>query len=131
MDKIIKIIAGLFAVVVIASLAFLLVGSPQQAAPSTPPAVIYYFWGDGCPHCEHIKPFIDNLTKEYPDANIQVLEVWKNQTNQEIYTQANAAAGMTNYGVPEVIYGNVVLMGEDQIPAKMEVLVQDYLKKKQ
>jgi thiol-disulfide isomerase/thioredoxin len=130
MDKIIKIIAGLFAVIVIASLAFFLVGSSPQAGPSTPPSVIYYFWGDGCPHCEHIKPFIDNLTQKYPDADIQVLEVWKNQTNQVIYAQANAAAGVTNYGVPEVIYGNVVLMGENEIPAKMEALVKDYLKKK-
>ena len=127
MDKIIKVAAGLFAVVVIAGLAVYFMGAQQQ---SSAPQVIYYFWGDGCPHCAHIEPFIENLTKKYPDADIQVLEVWKNQTNQAIYAQANAAAGVTNYGVPEVIYGKTVLMGEDQIPAKMEALVLDYLKKK-
>jgi thiol-disulfide isomerase/thioredoxin len=129
MDTIIKIVAGLFAVVVVAGLAVFFTSAPQQATVSAPP-VIYYFWGDGCPHCAHIEPFIENITKKYPDANIQVLEVWKNQTNQAIYQKANAAAGVSNYGVPEVIYGKVVLMGEEQIPAHMESLVLDYLKKK-
>jgi len=130
MDWIIKIAAGLFAVVVIAGLAAILLGAPQQVTPASPP-VIYYFWGDGCPHCAHLEPFIENITREYPDANIQVLEVWKNQTNQAIYAQANAAAGVTTPGVPEVVYGKVVLMGEEQIPANMEAVIQDYLKKKQ
>jgi len=130
MDKILKIAGGLFVVVVIASLAVFLAGSPQQAGPSS--ATIYYFWGDGCPHCEYIRPFIDNLTQKYPDANIQVLEVWNNQTNQKIYTQANAAAGLsTPPGVPEVVIGKTVLVGQKDIPDKFEALVLDYLKKKQ
>ena len=77
-------------------------------------------------------PFMDNITQKYPDANIQFLEVWHNQTNQEIYTQANAAAGIsTPPGVPEVVIGKTVLVGERDIPDRLEALVQDYLKKKQ
>lgn len=137
MDKTIKIAAGLFVAVVVASLVIFLAGSHQAAVPSASPTIIssttiYYFWGDGCPHCEDIKPFMDNITQKYPDANIQVLEVWKNQTNQKIYTQVNAAAGLsTPPGVPEVVLGNTVLVGEKDIPDKLEALVQDYLKKKQ
>ncbi|MGB7789177.1 thioredoxin domain-containing protein [Methanoregula sp.] len=132
MDKIIKVVAGLVVVVVIACLAIFLAGSPQQASPSTSATTIYYFWGDGCPHCKDIKPFMDNITQKYPDANIQVLEVWKNQTNQKIYAQVNAAAGLaTPPGVPEVVLGKTVLVGEKDIPDKLEALVQDYLKKKQ
>jgi thiol-disulfide isomerase/thioredoxin len=132
MDKIIKVVAGLVVVVVIASLAVFLAGSPQLAAPSPSPATIYYFWGDGCPHCEDIRPFMDNITQKYPDANIQILEVWKNQSNQKIYLQVNAAAGLsTPPGVPEIVLGRTVLVGEKDIPAKLEALVQDYLKKKQ
>jgi thiol-disulfide isomerase/thioredoxin len=133
MDKIIKIVAGLVVVVVIASLAVFLAGSPQQqAGPSTSPTTIYYFWGDGCPHCEHVKPIVDNITQKYPEANIQVLEVWYNTTNQKIYAQVNAAAGESAPpGVPEVVLGKTVLIGEDDIKNKFEPLVQDYLKKKQ
>jgi len=132
MDKIIKIVAGLVVVVVIASLAVFLSGFPQQANHFTSATTIYYFWGDGCPHCEDIKPFMDNITQKYPDANIQVLEVWKNQTNQKIYSQVNAAAGLsTPPGVPEVVLGKIVIVGEKDIPDKLEALVQDHLKKKQ
>jgi thiol-disulfide isomerase/thioredoxin len=129
MDKIIKISAGLFAVIVIASLAVFLAG-PHQAPPATP-AIIYYFYGEECPHCHNIKPFMDNITQKYPEANIQVLEVWHNQTNQQIYTRANAAAGRSPPGVPEIVLGKTVLVGEKDIPDKREALVQDYLKKKQ
>ncbi len=131
MDRTIKIVAAIFAFVVIACLVVFFSGAlaPSMTSPSNSP--IYYFYGEGCPHCHNIEPFINDLTQKYPDAHIQVLEVWNNQTNQQIWKQANAALGVTNYGVPEVIYGKVVLMGENEIPAKMEALVQDYLKKKQ
>lgn len=138
MDRIIKIVIGLFVVVVVASLAIMLTGSHQQASPAVPSAAsagsstIYYFYGEECPHCHNIRPFIDNITARYPEANIQVLEVWHNQTNQAIYSQANAAAGISQPpGVPEVILGKTVLVGEKDIPDKLEALVQDYLKKKQ
>ena len=138
MDKIIKIAAGLFVVIVIASLAIFLAGSHQTAVPSASPvtssdsSTIYYFYGAECPHCHNIKPFMDNITQKYPEANIQVLEVWHNQTNQKIYADANTAAGYsTPPGVPEIVLGTTVLVGEKDIPDKLEALVQDYLKKKQ
>jgi thiol-disulfide isomerase/thioredoxin len=137
MDKIIKIAAGLFAVVLIAGLAVFFAGSSQVPPSSNSPAVvpsatIYYFYGEECPHCHNIRPFIDNITQKYPEAGIQILEVWHNQTNQNIYTRANAAAGIsTPPGVPEVVYGRTVLVGEKDIPDKLEALVQEYLKKKQ
>jgi glutaredoxin len=139
MVRIIKIAAGLFAVIVIACFVVFFSGAPQHGAPtpsgSTVPVsstTIYYFYGAECPHCHNIKPFMDNITQKYPEADIQVLEVWHNQTNQDIYTQANTAAGLsTPPGVPEIVLGKTVLVGEKDIPDKLEALVQDYLKKKQ
>jgi glutaredoxin len=139
MDKIFKIAAGLFAVIVIACFVVFFAGaSPHDSLTfSGSPApvsttTIYYFYGAECPHCHNIKPFMDNITQKYPEANIQVLEVWHNQTNQDIYSKANAAAGLsTPPGVPEIVLGRTVLVGEKDIPDKLEALVQDYLKKKQ
>jgi thiol-disulfide isomerase/thioredoxin len=133
MDKIIKIAVGLLAVVVIVSLALFFTSPTQQAAvPSAASTTIYYFYGEECPHCHNIKPFMDNITQKYPEADIQVLEVWHNQTNQKIYADANNAAGYsTPPGVPEIVLGKTVLIGEKDIPGKLEALVQDYLKKKQ
>ena len=74
-------------------------------------------------------PFIENMTKKYPEANIQILEVWHNKTNEQLYIHANAAAGLTAYGVPEVVVGNTALIGAKEIPDKFESLIRDALKK--
>ena len=93
MDRTIKIVAAIFAFVVIACLVVFFSGAlaPSMTSPSNSP--IYYFYGEGCPHCHNIEPFINDLTQKYPDAHIQVLEVWNNQTNQQIWKQVNAAVG--------------------------------------
>jgi len=131
MDKTIKIIAAVLAVLAVGSIAVMVLGAPAQKDNGITGAdTVYYFYGEECPHCHNIMPFVTSLARKYPDANIQILEVWHNQTNQRIFQKAGAAAGVTQYGVPKVIIGKAVLTGELEIPAKMESLVQDYLKKK-
>jgi thiol-disulfide isomerase/thioredoxin len=136
MDKLIKIIVTLFVVIAAASVAYVIYVTPPVPA-ATPSAadtsdnIVYYFYGQGCPHCAKVDPFIENITKKYPDVDIRKLEVWYNQTNQQIYTQVNAQAGISSpSGVPEVVIGKTVLVGEVDIPAKMEAYVQAIEKKK-
>jgi len=132
MDKIIRIVAVILAVVVIASIALLVSGIPASQKDTRDSAgdSIYFFYGEECAHCHTVMPFIINMTKKYPAADIQILEVWHNASNQQLYTRANAAVGVTVSGVPEVIIGKTVLSGEVEIPEKFEALVQEYLKKK-
>jgi thiol-disulfide isomerase/thioredoxin len=131
MDKFIKIVVSVFVIIVIAGLAVFFSGVMGHS--QTPPAdtnTIYFFYGEECPHCHKVMPLVINLTQKYPGANIQILEVWHNQTNKKIFTEANAYAGITDKGVPEVILGRTVLLGDQEILDKLEGLVQDYLKKK-
>jgi len=121
MDKIIKIVIAVLAVVIIASAASLFSNT------TTP---IYFFYGEECSHCHNIMPFVENMTQKYPDADIQILEVWHNQTNHALYQKANIAAGVKYPSVPQVIIGKVVLTGELEIPERFEGLIQEYLKKK-
>jgi len=138
MDKIIKIFVWVLAIVAVASVAVVLTTHSTTETASTPSvavtvddSTVYFFYGEECPHCKKIEPFIDNLTIKYPDVEIRKLEIWHNQTNQQIYTTVNAAAGITSLpGVPEVVVGNVVLVGEVDIPAKLEAYVQAIEKKK-
>jgi hypothetical protein len=75
---------------------------------------------------------MENISEKYPDVDIRKLEVWYNQTNQQVYAQVNAQAGIsTPPGVPEIVIGKTVLVGEVDIPAKMEAYVQAIEKKKQ
>ena len=132
MDKTMKIVAAALVVIAVACIAILYIGLPATTSTTgvktTEP--IYFFYGEECPHCHNIMPFITNMTQKYPDADIRILEVWHNQTNQQIWGQANAENGVSQFGVPEVISGKTVLIGEIEIPQKLESLIQDHLKKK-
>ena len=134
MDKVIKFIVVLFAVIAAASVAYIVFSAPvASSAPSLAAndSTVYYFYGQGCPHCAKIEPFMENITRNYPDVNIQKLEVWYNQTNQQIYAQVNAEAGIsTPPGVPEVVIGKTVIVGEVDIPSKLEGYLQAIEKKK-
>ncbi|MGD0534910.1 MAG: thioredoxin family protein [Methanoregula sp.] len=135
MDKIIKIIVTLFVVIAAASVAYVVYVTPS--VPSATPSaenvsdnIVYYFYGQGCPHCAKIEPFMENITEKYPDVDIRKLEVWYNQTNQQVYAQVNAQAGISTPGVPEIVIGKTVLVGEIDIPAKLEGYIQAIEKKK-
>ena len=143
MDKIIKIFIAVFAIIAVAAVAFVLAthGSTEAAASdaatssasaiAADDSVVYFFYGQGCPHCAAIEPFMENMTKKYPDVDIRKLEVWYNKTNEQIYTQVNAAAGISSpSGVPEVVIGKVVLVGQQEIPDKLEGYLQALEKKK-
>jgi thiol-disulfide isomerase/thioredoxin len=138
MDKIIKIFIAVFAIIAVASVAVLLAthsttetASASSVAVTGSDSTVYFFYGEECPHCQKIEPFIDNLSIKYPDVEIRKLEIWHNQTNQQIYTSVNAAAGVTSpSGVPEIVIGKVVLVGEIEIPQKLEAYVQAIEKKK-
>jgi thiol-disulfide isomerase/thioredoxin len=40
---------------------------------------VYFFWGDGCPHCAEEEPFLESLEKKYPQVNVVDYEVWYNK----------------------------------------------------
>jgi len=129
MDKIIKIAFSLVGIIGVIFLAIFFSGI--LAHPSTVGSnTIYFFYGEECPHCHNIMSFVINLSKKYPSADIHLLEIWHNQTNNQTYTEANLFAGITPPGVPEVVLGKTVLLGDREIPDKLETLVQDYVKKK-
>ena len=136
MDKLIKIIVTLFVVIAAASVAYVVYVTPSVPAAASSAAdasdnIVYYFYGQGCPHCAAIEPFMENMTKKYPDVDIRKLEVWYNQTNQQIYTQVNAQAGISSpSGVPEVVIGKAVLVGQEDIPEKIEAYRSGHRKKK-
>ena len=36
---------------------------------------IYFFWGDGCPHCANEKKFLDDMKKNHPGIIVESYEV--------------------------------------------------------
>lgn len=133
MDRTIKIVAGLFAVIII-GVALLFFSSAQGTSatavtPGNGNVTVYFFYGEECPHCHAVMPLIENLTQKYPAVHFQLLETWHNQTNAALSATMNKRLGVPDAGVPEVIVGTTVLIGDRDIPAKLDALIQDQLKK--
>jgi thiol-disulfide isomerase/thioredoxin len=93
---------------------------------------VLFFYGEECPHCHNVMPFIQNLSKKYPDADFRILETWHNETNQGLYQVMNKQSGIQSAGVPEVIViGNTTpLVGDRAIPAELEGVILEQLKKR-
>ncbi len=68
-------------------------------------AILYFFWGDGCPHCAEAEPFLKDLAKKYPQMEVRAYEVWYNDENQDLFQKMGAAFGYTPSAVPGIFLG--------------------------
>lgn len=141
MDNTLKIVAGVFIAILVTCAVFFLV-IPQQSV-QTPSAAkdtsvegnvtVYFFYGEECPHCHNVIPFIQNLSKKYPDVDFRILETWHNETNQALSLSLHKKLGIQSAGVPEVIVvgNNTPLVGDRAIPEQLEGVILEQIKKKQ
>jgi thiol-disulfide isomerase/thioredoxin len=102
--------------------AYLLNIIPSAHGPETGSGnvTVYYFYGTECPHCHNVTPYIESLRDKHPDVSFQILEIWHNDTNGALHKLLNHKLGLEATGVPQVIVGNVSLLGEDKIHAGLE-----------
>lgn len=76
---------------------------------------IYLFYGEGCPHCEELKNYLnclDNKEKSY--FNIYTFEVWNNSTNQQFMKDSAKSLNKEVSGVPFLIIGNKTFEGYNE-----------------
>jgi rhodanese-related sulfurtransferase len=68
-------------------------------------AVIYLFWGDGCPHCAAEKPFLEELAQRYPALTVRMYEIWYVPENQDLFKKMAAAYDFEPGAVPTTFVG--------------------------
>ncbi|MCC6298190.1 MAG: hypothetical protein IT314_02750 [Anaerolineales bacterium] len=85
--------------------------APIQAAH---PVVIYYFWGDGCPHCATTWKFWEEVGRQYPTLEIRDYEVWYSQENRELFSRMATAYGFEPSGVPTIFIGDRYWVGSSE-----------------
>ncbi len=88
----------------LAFLVLLLAGANQAAAAEK--TVIYFFWGEGCPHCAEEKPFLEEMESKYPELEVKSFETWNNQENQKLFEEMAAGYGIEARGVPTTFIGD-------------------------
>lgn len=92
---------------------------------------IYFFWGQGCPHCAAEKPFLEKIKQTYSQVEIKNFEIYYNKENQELFKKIAQAYNTQPYGVPMTFIGKEFVVGfgtEETTGKEIENLIQKCLK---
>ncbi|OGJ38856.1 MAG: hypothetical protein A2383_02540 [Candidatus Pacebacteria bacterium RIFOXYB1_FULL_39_46] len=93
-------------------------------------ANIYFFWGEGCPHCEREKPFLETLEEQYTGVKVYDFEVWHNADNRKLMIEVGQKLNTNINGVPFTVVGEEYFVGwldEQTTGTAIENAVQDFL----
>jgi len=94
--------------------------SASASTLSDEPVPVYFFWGVGCPHCEHAKPFLADLAQRYP-VRIHDYEVWRSPENANLLKAMAARLDFQPRAVPTFIIGERHWVGfNDQLAREVE-----------
>ena len=90
----------------------LLAATPALAQPAGGDAApfqvpVYFFWGDGCPHCANQKVFHEQLLAEHPNVVVHAYEVYNVPENRPLMEAMAAAYGRPVTGVPMTFIGEI------------------------
>lgn len=66
--------------------------SPVQAKGKL---TLHFFWGEGCPHCEAEKAFLQDLVEKYPQIEVKDYEIYAHPENQEKYWEFCQDSGIS------------------------------------
>lgn len=106
----------------------LLVASGGLAASAQQEARLYFFWGDGCPHCAAAKPFLAELEAVNPGLVVVAKEVWYDAANQQELLGMAGRHGFQPTGVPTFLLGGQHWVGFNEgIAAQLDQAVQSCL----
>jgi thiol-disulfide isomerase/thioredoxin len=72
---------------------------------------VYFFWGDGCPHCADEKPFLEGLQQRFPGMDIRSYEVWHDKQNAALLADMSRAYNNTISGVPMTFVDRKAFVG--------------------
>ncbi len=72
---------------------------------------LYFFYGQGCPHCAKEEIFLEKIEKEYDNIQIYRYETWYNGTNARLLAKVGKELGIKTAGVPILIIGGDVILG--------------------
>lgn len=73
---------------------------------------IYFFYGDGCPHCSNEFKAFERIKEEYGELyNLYTFETWYNEDNYKLLNVFASAMNDTVKGIPYTIIGSKSFKG--------------------
>ena len=115
-------------ILVLALLALSVACCAQQASKGT--ITMYFFWGQGCPHCEEMKPFIQEMQNTYPQLYIKSLETFNDPANNQLFNAMAKAYNKTADGVPGTFLGDQMFEGyaKGQTDVELKSAIEECIK---
>ena len=93
---------------------------------------LYFFYGDGCPHCAKEEKFLDKLETENKNIKIYRYETWKNKENAKLLQELAREMNLEVHGVPLTIIGDRSVSGyysDETSGKKILSIIKDYEEK--
>ncbi|MFH1661960.1 MAG: hypothetical protein ABIA02_02605 [Candidatus Falkowbacteria bacterium] len=89
---------------------------------------VYFFYGNGCPHCAKEEKFLNNLKQENENIKINSFEVWHDAENIKFLTRIVRELNLETYGIPLLIIGDKTFVGfyNEETTGKQIKLAIDY-----
>ena len=108
-----------------------LVATFSSAVTAAPILNIYFFWGDGCPHCLQAKPFLNSFVAKNPNAlRLHSYEVWYDEENNKLMEEIAAAYDAELTGVPVIFIGDRYWIGfNEEIRQEVTATISSCLNK--
>jgi cytochrome c biogenesis protein CcdA len=101
-----EFIKGLWSVFLLFTVFFSLMSFVSAELPHEGQKNVYFFWGDGCAHCENVRNFgILERVDKIENVSVYQLEVYRNQENREKYINFADDLELSQYqrGVPFLV----------------------------
>ncbi|GAK56681.1 hypothetical protein ANT_03440 [Candidatus Vecturithrix granuli] len=83
---------------------------PHNAGAAQPP-ILYLFWGEGCPHCEKEKTFLQDFHQQYPEVELRLFETWQNREFAKLADAVRQTYQIKGASVPLTVMGDWYLVG--------------------
>ncbi len=90
---------------------------------------VYYFYGQGCPHCARVEPFIAEMEQKYP-LQIHKFDVYSDRSSLSVFEEYCDMYGLPlgRRGVPTVFVSDTYFVGDSPILEGFEEVVRKTLK---
>jgi thiol-disulfide isomerase/thioredoxin len=87
---------------------------------------LYLFWGEGCPHCDREKIYLNEIKDDYPNLKIHAFEVYKSPKNQVYFKKTAEVLRENASGVPFTVIGDEAFVGfnESITPRQIEERIE-------
>ena len=123
-----RALAGAIGVALLTLVALLVGGGAATADETSPEKAVelVLFWGDGCPHCEAERNWLEEAQEEFPQLEVTQHEVWYDEANRDLLMETADRMGFEVSGVPTTIIGDAHWVGfSDSVRAQMEAVIAE------